>query len=166
MRSLLVFLLACSASAATHIHSTLLLNDGVTPMAGKIFVSGPAGSSGFPSTSQPVAIGPGGVVDFSLVGCPGCAYRAQYQLVSPAGIVSQNFEEKWIVPDTVATITINQLWGGSSAPQYLISPQQQNPAGLSPGQLWVWSGTAWVPGTAGVMLWSQMTASTWSQLRQ
>jgi hypothetical protein len=148
-KTLLLFLACCSASAATHIHATLLLHDGVTPMAGKISVYGPSGSSGLAATSQTVAIGDGGVVDFWLVGCPGCAYLARYQLVNSAGIVFQNFEEKWIVPNSVATMTIDQLWGGSAAPLYLVSPQQINPAGLSVGQTWVWDGNSFVPGTGG-----------------
>jgi hypothetical protein len=36
-----------------------------------------------------------------------------------------------------------------SPPQGLVSPQQINPAGLSAGQMWVWDGSSYVPGTGG-----------------
>lgn len=139
-----------SASAATtHIQWVLKLNDGVTPMAGDIYITGPSGSTDTPSTPHPVHIGTGGVVDFYLVGCQGCSYTAEYQLKDARGIRMATWQEKWFVPDTTTVLTIPQIQGGFSAPYYKINKEQMNPAGLAPGEFWNWDGTRWVAVSAG-----------------
>lgn len=151
------------ASAATHIQSTLRLNDGTTAMAGKIYVTGPSGSTTTPSTSQTVTIGTAGAVDFYLTGCQGCTYRAQYQLVNSRGTVTLTFLETWVVPDTTDVVTVPQLQGGSSAPYYLIGREQINAAGLAAGQMWIRNSgnTAWVAGAVSNLTWGSGSAVTW-----
>lgn len=139
----LLVVLVTGAAASTHIHHTLVLNDTVTPMYGIIDVTGPNGGAQPPST-QHVTIGTGGVVDFRLVGCPGCKYTAIYNLTNSVGVKTQQFQETWIVPDTTSTLTIPMLWGGSAAPYFLVSREQINPAGLLPGQMWLWDGNSFV----------------------
>lgn len=157
--------MAWCASAATHIHDTLLLNDGVTPMTGKIAVSGPSGATVGP-TNQTITIGANGVVDFSLVGCAGCAYRAIYSLTNSTGVVTQSYEERWIVPNTSSTLTVQQLWGGSLAPYYLTSLQQLNPAGFSDGMVVGFTGGMFAPvapggsGSNAVQIQSRGVSST------
>lgn len=143
MKSLRIAAFVCLASgafAASHIHDTLTLNDGVSRMYGSIAVTGPNGGPS-PPTTQQIPIGANGVVDFNLIGCPGCKYTATYNLTTPEGVRVSQYQETWIVPDTNSTLTVKELWGGSSAPYYLISREQVNPAGLLPGQLWLWNGT-------------------------
>jgi hypothetical protein len=140
--------LSSCAPAATHIVDTLTLNDGATAMAGRIYVTGPSGSPTVASTSRTVTIGTGGALDVSLVGCNGCTYRAQYQLTNSAGVVTMAFDERWAVPDVVATLTRAMVQDGSATPAGLVNAQRISGAGLSSGQLWVWNGSAYVAGSA------------------
>lgn len=136
-------LLASCAAGSSHIVDTLLLNDGVSQMYGTILATGPNGGNMPPSTTT-ITIGENGAVDFRLLGCPGCKYTATYNLTNAQGVKTAQFQETWIVPDTTNTLTVKQLWGGSSAPYYLISREQINPEGLLPGQLWLWDGSSFV----------------------
>jgi hypothetical protein len=61
-----------------------------------------------------------------------------------------------------------RLTDTSSPPQGLVSPQQINSAGLSAGQMWVWDGTSYIPGTGGSVgggggTWGSITGSLASQ---
>jgi hypothetical protein len=137
-------------SGTTHIVDTLLTGDGVTPAFGKILVSGPSSPSGSTlSTTITITIGTGGAVDFCLLGGVATNYTAAYLLTTSTGRPRNSYTETWVVPVSSSTFLIKQLWGGSAAPQYLVSPQQINPAGLSVGQTWVWDGNSFVPGTGG-----------------
>lgn len=143
---ILIFAAALSGFAATHIQSILRTNDGTTPWAAgsKIFVYGPSGSITVDATTQTVTVGAAGAVDFYLTGCPSCTYRAQYQR-RVGTVVIENFQRTWIVPDTATVLTIDQLFGGGSAPYYQISPNQLNPAGYAPGQAPTWDGSSFAP---------------------
>lgn len=153
---LLSVLLLCSPliyavcpSGTTHIVSTVTTADG-TAAFGKISAKGPSSPSGsVASTTVTVTIGTAGAVDFCLVGGVANRYTATYLLTSSTGRATNSYSEVWMVPSTASVLTIPQLWGGSAAPQYLVSPQQINPAGLNAGQIWVWDGTAYSPGTGG-----------------
>jgi len=82
-------------------------------------------------------------VDFCLVGGQGWKYDATFSLVDSNGRPTDQFTERWIVPATATVLTRARLWGGSSAPQFLVSQQQINAAGLSAGEWWGWDGTSW-----------------------
>jgi hypothetical protein len=159
-------LLAASAHAATcpagttHIVDTLLLADGATPMRGTIAVRGPSAPAGSTvAGTTTVTIATGGVVDFCLTGGPGWKYDATFSLKDANDRPTDQFTERWIVPATAAVLTRARLWGGSSAPQFLVSPQQLNPAGLNAGQGWIWDGSSWVPGSGGTSIAG--APSTW-----
>ncbi len=154
-------------AGVTHIVGTVPRSDG-SAAAGTITVSGPTVQGGnVPFDRQTVTIA-AGAVDFCLVGGPGYRYDAIYELLV-GGTRIPSYTERWIVPATTNVMTIQMLWGGSSAPQFLVSPQQINPAGLSAGQVWVWNGTAYAPGSGGggtsggingTSLWSEIEAGT------
>jgi hypothetical protein len=149
MKTILAILALCAtASAVTRITDSLKMNDGTTAMVGKIYLTGPSGSSTTPSTTRTITIGAAGAVDFYMTGCVGCTYRAQYQLTNSAGTVTQTFTEVWAVPDTATVMTRATVQGGSSTPYYLVSPQQISAAGLTTGQFWTWNGTSWVATSA------------------
>lgn len=138
--------LFCSVSfGATHIVDALRMNDGSTylPAGSRIVVSGPTGCVALPSI-QTVTVGASGAVDFYLSGGAACSYRAVYQIVNAAGIVNPDagFEQRWSVPDTESTLTIQALLSGGAAG--LISPNQLNPAGYSSGQAPVFNGSGFV----------------------
>lgn len=166
---LLSFVLALPAfcacpSGVTHIVDTLLSGDGTTPAYGKILVSGPSSPAGsVVSSTISVTIGTGGSVDFCLAGGVASQYTAAYLLTTSTGRATNSYTETWIVPNASATLTIKQLWGGSAAPQYLVSPNQINPAGLTAGQLWQWDGNSYVPGNGGGGTWGSITGTLSAQ---
>lgn len=146
--SLPLYAVTCP-SGTTHIVSTVTTADG-TAAFGKISAKGPSSPSGsVASTTVTITIGTAGAVDFCLVGGVANRYTATYLLTSSTGRATNSYSEFWMVPSTASVLTIPMLWGGSAAPQYLVSPQQINPAGLTAGQIWVWDGTAYSPGTGG-----------------
>jgi hypothetical protein len=166
--SLNLYAVTCP-SGTTHIQDTPLLSDG-SPAYGKILVKGPSSPAGSVlSTTITITIGTvAPTVDACLAGGVATKYTASYLLTSSTGRPTNSYSETWIVPATSSVLLIRQLWGGSAAPQYLVSPQQINPAGLISGQTWVWDGTSFVPGTGGGSggnFWSQMTSATWSTLK-
>jgi hypothetical protein len=137
-------------SGVTHILDNLKTSDGSTPAYGKLLLKGPSNPSGSVlSTTTSVTIGANGLVDFCLVGGVATQYTVAYLLTDVTGRATNSYTELWIVPAAIASQTVKQLWGGSSAPHYLVSPQQINPAGLTAGQTWVWDGNSYVPGTGG-----------------
>jgi hypothetical protein len=129
-----LFALTCP-SGTTHIVDALFTQDGITPVGGKNLLKGPSSPSGSVlSTSSTITIGAGGVVDFCLVGGVATKYTATYLLTSVATHAPTNsYSETWIVPATSSVLAIKQLWGGSAAPQYLVSPAQINASGLADG---------------------------------
>jgi hypothetical protein len=149
-------------SGSTHIVDTLLTGDGVTPVFGKIIAKGPSSPSGSVlSTSLTISIGTGGSVDFCLVGGPAVKYTATYLFTTSTGKPINSYLETWIVPSTVSTLSVKTLWGGSAAPQYLINPNQLNPAGYAPGQAPTWDGSAFSPASGGGGSGISGAPSTW-----
>jgi hypothetical protein len=138
------------ASGQAHIVDTVQLADG-SAAAGQIYVTGPTAAGGAVVTvarsTLHVAIGSGGAVDFCLAGGVAWRYDAEYRL-TVAGRAMPSYTERWFAP-AAGTLTIRQLWGGTGVPQYLVSPQQINPFGLSAGQVWVWDGTSFVAASVG-----------------
>ncbi len=153
-------LLACVPAATgacpagwTHIVDNLVRADGSAPL-GTIAVRGPSAPAGpVVASTVTVTIGAAGLVDFCLAGGPGWKYDATFALVGAAGKPTGQFTERWIVPATTAVLTRAQLWGGSSAPEFLVSPNQLNPAGYTAGQVPMWDGTAWMPGGGSTTLY-------------
>jgi hypothetical protein len=155
------------ATGVTRIADTLVLADQATEMRGTITLRGPsAPSGGVVASTLRITIGNGGAVDFCLSGGPGWKYDATFALVDATGKPTDQFTERWIVPKTSVAMTREKLWGGSSAPQFLVSPQQINPAGLVAGQTWIWDGTSYGAGTTGgggidgTSTWAEIEAGT------
>ena len=146
-------------SGVTHIQDTLITGDGVTPAYGKINISGPSAPSGSVlATSTGVTIATitagqaaAGVpnVDFCLVGGVAARYQVNYKLTTSTGRSLNSYSEVWFVPVTTAALKISQLWGGLSAPQFLTSWNQMNPAGYAIGQVPTFDGNTFSPGSGG-----------------
>jgi hypothetical protein len=120
-------------SGTTHIQGVFPLPDG-SPAYGKILLKGPSSPSGSVlSTTMTVSFGALGAYDFCLTGGPAAKYTASYLLTSSTGKATNSYSEGWIVPATSSVLTIPQLWGGSAAPQYLVSAAQLNAWGLADG---------------------------------
>lgn len=173
MRTLLLLALslplyAVCPGGTTRIVSTVTTADGVAAF-GRISAKGPTSPSGsVASTTISITIGTAGAVDFCLAGGVANKYTATYLLTSSTGRATNSYSETWIVPTTSLPLTISQLWGGSAAPQYLVSPQQISSAGLLTGQMWLWDGTAWsaaypASSTGGAGSWGGITGTLCDQ---
>jgi hypothetical protein len=166
MRIAALAALSICASAATRITITLRLNDGTTAASGYVYVVGPKGSGAYVSTSRKITLA-SGVFDTSLQGCPACSYDITYHFTDANGraVVSPP-SERWSVPDVASTITSRDVLLGGPAAYNLINANDINPAGLLPGQLRLWSGTAWeaaYPADAASVPWGSITGDITAQ---
>ncbi len=141
------------ASGLTHIVDRALLAD-QSDFVGRIYIKGPVAPLGISidvvpasfTVSVPASVA--GAVDFCLAGGPGWKYEVVYQRVDSQGRTIGQEATAWWVPRTANILTLPML-AGSELMRGVISPQQMSAAGLGVGQLWLWSGTAWVAGSPG-----------------